>query len=54
VLKFNPDFNYHTEKDWTTTLIKDFDGDVEYIVDNDEAYIKGIGNINFITRQTGL
>lgn len=29
VLKYNPDFNYHTEKLWTTTLIKDFDGDIE-------------------------
>ena len=28
VLKYNPDFNYHEERNWTTTLIEDFKGDV--------------------------
>lgn len=28
VLKYNPDFDYHTERTWTTTLIKDFDGEI--------------------------
>lgn len=32
VLKYNPDFNYHTEKPWTTTLIKNFKGSVQFIV----------------------
>lgn len=55
VLKYNPDFDYHIEKEWTTTLIKDFDGDVEYHVDEDgNAHIIGKGNINFFTTQTGL
>jgi hypothetical protein len=55
VLKFNPDFDYHLTKDWTTTWIKDFDGQVEYLVGNKEdVHIKGIGNINFITSQTGF
>lgn len=55
VLKYNPDFNYHTNREWTTTLIKDFDGDVEYHVDEDgNAHIIGKGNINFFTTQTGL
>lgn len=54
VLKFNPEFDYHIKKEWTTTLIKDFDGDIEYITEDDEAFIKGIGNVNFITRQTGF
>lgn len=55
VLKYNPDFNYHIERPWTTTLIKDFHGEVEYYVDdNTEAHIVGKGNINFITTQTGL
>ena len=31
VLKYNPDFDYHITKKHTTTLIKDFDGDVEII-----------------------
>lgn len=55
VLKYNPDFNYHTNREWTTTLIKDFDGDVEYHIDEDgNAHIIGKGNINFFTTQTGL
>lgn len=28
VLKYNPYFNYHEEKNWTTTLIENFKGDV--------------------------
>lgn len=31
-LKYNPDFDYHTERPWTTTLIKDFDGDVWFAI----------------------
>jgi hypothetical protein len=54
VLKFNPKFDYHTERKHTTTLIKDFDGDIIYEVNGDEAQIRGTGNINFVTRQTGL
>lgn len=33
VLKYNPDFNYHIEKPWTTALIKDFKGTVQFIVE---------------------
>lgn len=55
VLKYNPEFDYHTEREWTTTLIKDFDGEVDYYVDNDgNAHIVGVGNTNFFTTQTGL
>lgn len=54
VLQFNPDFDYHITKNWTTTLIKDFDGEVEYVVDDDEAFIVGSGSHNFITRQSGF
>lgn len=28
VLKYNPDFDYHINRTWTTTLIKDFDGEI--------------------------
>ena len=53
VLKYNPDFDYDLSKPWTTTLIKDFDGDIKYYVDNDRgAHILGVGNINFCTTQT--
>lgn len=53
VLKYNPDFDYDLNKPWITTLIKDFDGDIKYYIDNDtEAHILGVGNINFCTTQT--
>lgn len=68
VLKYNPDFDYHKERPWTTTLIKDFDGEIELDAvpvtykdeDNGEEYEDyevraiGTGNINFYTTQTGL
>ena len=38
VLKYNPDFNYHITKPWTTTLIKDFDGDIYTEVSPVEDY----------------
>lgn len=50
VLKYNPNFDYHINREWTTTLIKDFDGEVNYYVDSgDDARIIGVGNINFFT-----
>ena len=55
VLKYNPDFDYHINKKWTTTLIKDFDGEINYYVDSeDDARIIGVGNINFFTSQVGI
>lgn len=59
VLKYNPDFDLYKERSWTTTLIKDFDGDVQFEVttDNDgwqSLSVVGKGNINFETHQTGL
>lgn len=55
VLKYNPDFDYHINREWTTTLIKDFDGEVNYYVDSgDDARIIGVGNINFFTSQVGI
>lgn len=49
ILKYNPEFDYHTEKPWTTTLIKDFKGTVQFVVkrtegvyeDTTEYYKKG-------------
>lgn len=55
VLKYNPDFDYHINREWTTTLIKDFDGEINYYVDNeDDTHIIGVGNVNFFTTQTGF
>ena len=62
VLKYNPDFDYHLNRPHTTTLIKDFDGDItidyvsyQYSEDDNKTYeseevrVIGIGNINFYT-----
>lgn len=59
VLKFNPEFNKWIEDhDWCVTVIKDFDGEIEYCIteedEYEEAYIRGCGNINFVTKQTSL
>ena len=56
VLKVNPTFKQWAEEHtWCVTIIKDFDGDVRYEVDeNQEAHIVGEGNINFYTTQTDL
>lgn len=60
VLRYNPGFDYHITKEWTTTLIKDFDGEVwfevEYIEpDSDhgedyEVHVVGKG-VNFVTKE---
>jgi len=68
VLAYNPDFDYHITKPWTTTLIKNFDGDItmevvpftyhdeddDVDVDDEEVRVIGKGNIDFFTTQTGL
>ncbi len=37
VLKYNPDFDYHKERTWTTTLIPDFKGTVQFVVEREEG-----------------
>lgn len=32
VLRYNPDFDYHTERKWTTTLIENFKGTIQFVV----------------------
>lgn len=51
VLAYNPEFDYHTERPWTTTLIKDYDGDVDFQVEDGEVRVVGKGNINFVGLQ---
>lgn len=34
VLRYNPDFDYHKERKWTTTLIEDFKGTVQFVVEH--------------------
>lgn len=67
VLARYPDFRDHIEREWTTTLIKDFDGDVWFEVkhntrnDDFSVHVRGKGKnsktgepIEFTTVQTGL
>lgn len=54
VLKYNPNFDYHLERPWTTTLINDFHGTVELECKDDEVRVVGKGNVNFIGTQTGF
>ena len=37
VLKYNPDFDYHKERTWTTALIPDFKGTVQFVVEHEEG-----------------
>lgn len=54
VLGYNPSFNYHIERPWTTTCIKAFEGDIVITHKNDEVSVVGKGNIIFYTTQTAL
>lgn len=58
VLKYNPKFDYHLNRKWTTTLIKDFHGTVELHLedgeDGKEVTVVGRGNVNFVGKQTGF
>lgn len=55
VRQYNPKIDdWIAEHPWWVTTIKDFDGDVEYYIDNKgDAHIYGIGNISFLTLQVG-
>lgn len=37
VLKYNPDFDYHKERTWTTALIPDFKGTIQIVVERSEG-----------------
>ena len=52
----NPDIDeWIASYDWCVTTIPDFDGEANYYVDKQgSAHIVGVGNINFVTDQTGL
>lgn len=54
VLKYNPKFDYHINRLWTTTLIENFDGDIKITHRNGGVSVVGTGNVNFYTAQTGF
>lgn len=37
VLKYNPSFDYHVERPWTSTVIQDFSGTVQFVVERTEG-----------------
>lgn len=56
VLKYNPSFDYHIDRPWTTTLIKDFEGEIWMEEDKklECTRVIGKGNINFETKMVGF
>lgn len=65
VLKYNPNFNYHKEREWTTTLIPDFKGIIQFVVkyNRNDYGVHVVGHginkktgepVNFHSIQTGL
>lgn len=57
-LKINPDFDYHTTRPWTTTLIKGFTGKVHFeiehtggIYDEDETWVDNHGNTHYLKKK---
>lgn len=56
VLQYNPEFNYHIEKPWTTALIKNFKGNIRIVYNKrlDMVQVLGFGSKPFFTAQTGF
>ena len=58
ILAYNPKFDLHTTKKWTTTLIKGFEGEIKIkhrgTKENKYVSVIGKGNINFYTSQNWL
>ena len=54
ILRYNPKFDYHINRQWTTTLIENFDGEITIEEIDSEIRVIGKGNVNFATTQTGL
>lgn len=55
VLAYNPDYDDYKENKWTVTLIKGFKGEVWFEkLDEETLIVKGKGNINFHTYQSGF
>lgn len=53
VLRYNPDFDYHEKRTWTTTLIQDFKGIVQFIVKKCKFFYNGKDCVNYEVRVVG-
>lgn len=40
VLRYNPEFDYHEKRTWTTTWIRNFKGTVQFVVVREEGFYK--------------
>lgn len=55
VRNYNPDIDkWIASHSWCAAIIPDFNGNIEYTVDDRAVHIVGTGNINFYTAQSGL
>jgi hypothetical protein len=54
VLKYNPNFDNHINKKFTTTTIPNFNGEITIENINNSIHVIGKGNVNFYSIQTGL
>ena len=53
VLKYNPGFDYHIQRKWTTTLIKDFEGMVQFTVTEEPYEYEGSKYVEYVVRVVG-
>jgi len=53
VLKYNPGFDYHIDRPWTTALIKDFKGTVQFVVKEVSYEYNGKPMINYEVEGVG-
>lgn len=53
VLKYNPSFDYHINRKWTTALIKNFKGTVQFVVEEEPYEYDGEQCFDYCVRVVG-
>ncbi len=53
VLKYNPNFDYHINRKWTTALIKNFKGTVQFIVEEEHYDYEGVQCTDYNVKVVG-
>lgn len=53
VLKYNPQFDYHINRKWTTALIKNFKGTVQFVVEEEPYEYDGEQYVDYCVRVVG-
>ena len=53
VLEYNPEYDDYTEKNWCVTLIKDFKGAVQFIVEEKKYMYDGKQYVDCVVRVVG-